>query len=39
MSHSSLFASLALAAITVGSSHSLAPGHWVPIAAVARARN
>ena len=39
MSHSSLFASLALAAITVGSLHSLAPDHWVPIAAVARARN
>jgi len=39
MSHSSLFASLAIAAITVGSLHSLAPDHWVPIAAVARARN
>jgi len=39
MSHTSLFASLALAAITVGSLHSLAPDHWVPIAAVARARN
>jgi len=30
---------VALAAITVGSIHSLAPDHWVPIAAVARARN
>ncbi|MGB8224575.1 MAG: hypothetical protein WCF10_18420 [Polyangiales bacterium] len=39
MTHTSLFASLALAAITVGSLHSLAPDHWVPIAAVARARN
>lgn len=38
MSHASLFTSLALAAITVGSLHSLAPDHWVPIAAVARAR-
>ena len=39
MSTTSLFASLAVAAITVGSLHSLAPDHWVPIAAVARARN
>ena len=39
MSNTSLFASLAAAAITVGSLHSLAPDHWVPIAAVARARN
>ncbi len=39
MSHTGLFTSLALAAITVGSLHSLAPDHWVPIAAVARARN
>lgn len=39
MSHTSLFASLALAAITVGSLHSVAPDHWVPIAAVARARS
>ncbi len=38
MSTTSLFASLAVAAITVGSLHSLAPDHWVPIAAVARAR-
>lgn len=38
MSTNSLFASLALAAISVGSLHSLAPDHWVPIAAVARAR-
>lgn len=29
---------LALAAITVGSLHSLAPDHWVPFAAIARAR-
>ena len=39
MSTTSLFASLTVAAITVGSLHSLAPDHWVPIAAVARARN
>jgi hypothetical protein len=39
MSSTSLFASLAIAAITVGSMHSLAPDHWVPIAAVARARD
>ena len=39
MNTTSLFASLALAAITVGSLHSLAPDHWVPIAAVARARS
>lgn len=39
MTHTSLFTSLALAAITVGSLHSLAPDHWVPIAAVARARD
>lgn len=38
MNTTSLFASLAFAAITVGSLHSLAPDHWVPIAAVARAR-
>jgi hypothetical protein len=38
MNTTSLFASLAIAAITVGSLHSLAPDHWVPIAAVARAR-
>ncbi|MGD8824046.1 MAG: sulfite exporter TauE/SafE family protein [Myxococcales bacterium] len=38
MNHTSLFASLALGAITLGSLHSLAPDHWVPIAAVARAR-
>lgn len=38
MNTTSLFASLAVAAITVGSLHSLAPDHWVPIAAVARAR-
>jgi hypothetical protein len=39
MTHTSLFTSLALAAITVGSLHSVAPDHWVPIAAVARARD
>ncbi len=39
MSTASLFASLAVAAITIGSLHSLAPDHWVPIAAVARARD
>jgi nickel/cobalt exporter len=38
MNTTSLFATLAAAAITVGSLHSLAPDHWVPIAAVARAR-
>jgi len=39
MSTTSLFASLAIAAISLGSLHSLAPDHWLPIAAVARARN
>jgi len=39
MTHTSLFTSLALAAITIGALHSLAPDHWVPIAAVARARS
>ncbi len=39
MNHGSLFASLAVAAITLGSLHSLAPDHWLPIAAVARARS
>lgn len=38
MNTANLFASLAVAAITVGSLHSLAPDHWLPIAAVARAR-
>jgi nickel/cobalt exporter len=33
-----LFGALAVAAATVGSLHSLAPDHWVPFAAVARAR-
>jgi nickel/cobalt exporter len=33
-----LFLPLAAAAITVGSLHSLAPDHWLPIAAVGRAR-
>ncbi len=32
-----LFAVLALAAVSVGSLHSLAPDHWVPFAALARA--
>jgi nickel/cobalt exporter len=39
VSTNSLFASLAVAAISIGSLHSLAPDHWVPIAAIARARN
>ncbi len=33
-----LFGALAVAAATLGSLHSLAPDHWVPFAAVARAR-
>jgi len=33
-----LFVTLAIAAVTVGALHSLAPDHWIPIAAVARAR-
>ena len=33
-----LFGALALTAATVGSLHSIAPDHWVPFAAVARAR-
>jgi nickel/cobalt exporter len=33
-----LFATLAVAAVTVGSLHTLAPDHWVPFAALARAR-
>jgi hypothetical protein len=33
-----VFGALALAAATVGALHSLAPDHWVPFAAVARAR-
>jgi hypothetical protein len=33
-----LFIALALAAASVGSLHSLAPDHWAPFAAVARAR-
>lgn len=36
---SSLAPTLALAAGTVGVLHTLAPDHWLPIAAVARARN
>jgi len=34
----SLFATLALAAISLGALHTAAPDHWVPFAAVARAR-
>ncbi len=34
-----LFLSLALGAVVVGSLHSLAPDHWLPFAAVARARS
>lgn len=33
-----LFATLAIAAISIGSIHSLAPDHWVPFAALARAQ-
>lgn len=33
-----LFQTLALAAVTVGALHTLAPDHWVPFAALARAR-
>lgn len=33
-----LLTTLALAAVTVGSLHSLAPDHWAPFAALARAR-
>jgi len=33
-----LFGTLAVAAATVGSLHTLAPDHWLPFAAVARAR-
>ncbi len=33
-----LFAALTVAALTVGSLHTLAPDHWVPFAALARAR-
>jgi nickel/cobalt exporter len=33
-----LFAALAVGAVTVGSLHTLAPDHWVPFAALARAR-
>jgi nickel/cobalt exporter len=35
---SGLFATLLVAAVTVGSLHSLAPDHWVPFAALARAQ-
>ena len=33
-----LFSTLAVAAVTVGSLHTAAPDHWVPFAALARAR-
>lgn len=33
-----LFATLALAAVTVGALHTLAPDHWIPFAALARSR-
>lgn len=36
---SGLFPTLVIAAMTVGSLHSLAPDHWVPFAALARAQN
>jgi nickel/cobalt exporter len=35
---SPLFGALALAAVTVGSLHTLAPDHWIPFAALARAQ-
>jgi len=35
---SGLFATLLAAAVTIGSLHSLAPDHWVPFAALARAQ-
>jgi nickel/cobalt transporter (NicO) family protein len=34
-----LFITLALAGCTIGSLHSIAPDHWVPFAALARAQN
>jgi len=34
----SLLPTLAVSAVTIGSLHSLAPDHWIPIAAVSRAR-
>ncbi len=38
MTHPALFETLAIAAASVGSLHTLAPDHWLPFAAVARAR-
>ena len=35
----SLFWTLAIAAASVGALHALAPDHWLPIAAVSRARS
>lgn len=34
----SLFGALVLAAVTVGSLHTLAPDHWIPFAAISRAQ-
>lgn len=39
MTSSPLLSTLALAAATIGVLHTLAPDHWLPIAAVSRARN
>lgn len=39
MNQDSLFATLALAAVSLGALHTAAPDHWVPFAAVARARD
>jgi hypothetical protein len=36
--HASVLAPLAAAAVTIGALHSFAPDHWLPIAAVGRAR-
>jgi hypothetical protein len=38
LASSGLFAAIAVTAVTVGSLHSLAPDHWVPFAALARAQ-
>jgi hypothetical protein len=38
LASSGLLAAIAVTAVTVGSLHSLAPDHWVPFAALARAR-
>jgi nickel/cobalt transporter (NicO) family protein len=39
MAHEALFSSLAVTAVTIGSLHTAAPDHWVPFAALARARD